>query len=428
MINFRRLANEASRSRGPILGLLLLSVALLPGCLLHFHRHAAGLTVAPGEQPDKILLQKALNEFNHARYTTGRLLLQSLINTYPDSEYLSQAKLAIADSYYKQGGISGLTEAEAEYKDFITFFPTAPEAPEAEYRAGMCHFRLIGTADRDPTEAQDAELEFKQFLLKYPANPLMPEVKDRLREVQEILARGEYEIAAFYYQRQAYPAARSRFKEIVDKYPNFSQGDLVFWDLGQTLAQLRRPADAVPYYDRLIMEFPLSPLVKSAETQLADLHKSIPKPTKAVLARAQADAQAAKRYHETKFQKAFTLVMGTPNFASTLHGPVVLGSSNQIQVEIARLNGPAKTAASAGVNHLSSQTSSVASLNAGKAVDPSSSPGASSRPDPRPPEFAEADKPGQAGAAQRATSAQPAHPNQPEKKKGLFSFFKKLLP
>ncbi|MGH9436739.1 MAG: outer membrane protein assembly factor BamD [Terriglobia bacterium] len=427
MIKF--LTSKLPHSRRMLLALALASVSFFPGCLLHrFHGQTAGLTVAPGEQPDKILLQKSLNEFKHNRYTTGRLLLQSLINTYPDSEYLSQAKLAIADSYYKQGGISGLTEAEAEYKDFITFFPTAPEAPEAEYRAGMCHFRLIGTADRDPTEAEDAETEFKLFLVKYPDNPLMPEVKGRLREVQEILARGEYQIAMFYYERFAYPAAESRFKEIADNYPNFSEGDRVFWYLGQTLVRLKRPEEAAPYYDRLVMEFPLSPLVKSAETQLADLHKPIPKPTKAVLARAEADAEVAKHYHETAFQKAFSMVMGTPNFDSTLHGPVVLGSPNQLQVQIAKLNGAAKLA-SDGNKAAGAQTASTAGLSAAEAVDPRSLADAAN-PDPKTPSTGsgQANKSQQKVGSQQAAAISPAAVPQPEKKKGLFAFLKKIIP
>ena len=146
----------------------------------------------PGDQPDKILFEKATNEIKHNRYDVGRLTLQTLINTYPDSEYLSRAKLAIADSYYDEGGVSGLTQAEAEYKDFITFFPTAPEAPQAQYRVGMAHFRLMAKADRDQTEARLAEAEFKEFLLKYPDSPVMPRVKARMREAQQVLAEGEY--------------------------------------------------------------------------------------------------------------------------------------------------------------------------------------------------------------------------------------------
>ena len=144
------------------------------------HHPDPGLIFAPGEQPDKVLYQKATNEITHGRYEVGRLTLQTLINTYPDSEYLSKAKLAIADSYYSEGGVSGLTQAEAEYKDFITFFPTAPEAPEAQFRVGMAHFRMMAKADRDQTEAEVADAEFKEFLLKYPDSPLIPRVKAAL--------------------------------------------------------------------------------------------------------------------------------------------------------------------------------------------------------------------------------------------------------
>ena len=209
------------------------------------HHPDPGLIFAPGEQPDKVLYQKATNEITHGRYEVGRLTLQTLINTYPDSEYLSKAKLAIADSYYSEGGVSGLTQAEAEYKDFITFFPTAPEAPEAQYRVGMAHFRMMAKADRDQTEAKVADAEFKEFLLKYPDSPLIPRVKGRLRQTQEVLAQGEYYTANFYYVHGAYLAARSRFQEIIDKYPNFSGGDAALYYLGQSLEHLKKRARAL---------------------------------------------------------------------------------------------------------------------------------------------------------------------------------------
>ena len=415
-----------SRRRQPsflLCAALLLSVIFLPACLFHRHRGSLATSVPNGAQPDKVLLQKALNEFKHGRYDVGRLTLQTLMNTYPDSEYLSQAKLAIADSYYKQGGISGLTEAEAEYKDFITFFPTAPEAPMAEYRAGMCHFRLMGKADRDQTEARQAETEFKEFLVKYPQNPLMPEVKARLREVQEVLAQGDFEIAQFYYIRGAWPAAESRYKEIVDNYPNFSQGDRVFWNLGQTLVHLNKKREAVPYYDRLIMEFPLSPLVKNAQQQLAEMHEPIPKPTRAMLARAEADA--ARHSHRNIFEQALGAFSSAPDFSETLHGPVVLGSPNQIQVKIAKLNGNLKTpqpSPSAGHNTLGAETASMASLNSGKPVDPLPLGSGSN---------SSASNSNASGKTQQNVTNQnetASSSSPPPKKQGRFHFLKKFIP
>jgi outer membrane protein assembly factor BamD len=318
-----------------LLWVVVLGCVVLPGCLFHRHRHQDLATaVNPGDQPDKILYEKATNEITHARYDVGRLTLQTLINTYPDSEYLAKAKLAIADSYYEQGGVSGLTQSEAEYKDFITFFPTAPEAPMAQYRVGMAHFRLMAKADRDQTEARLAEAELKEFLLKYPDNPLTVRVKARLRETQEVLAQGEFETASFYQFRGAYRAARGRFRDIVEKYPNFSRGDEALYGMGQTLERLKTPKEAVPYYSRLVRDFPLSPRVEQAKERLVAMGQPVPKPTRATLARAQADA--ARLRSKSLLGKLGTAMASGPDTSATLRGPVQIGGAPASGVEVAK--------------------------------------------------------------------------------------------
>ena len=78
------------------------------------------------KQPDKELFDKAMIAIKKGRFDVARLDLQTMLNTYPDSEYRMRAKLAVGDSWFKEGGTAALTQAEAEYKDFITFFPQAP--------------------------------------------------------------------------------------------------------------------------------------------------------------------------------------------------------------------------------------------------------------------------------------------------------------
>ena len=324
----------------------VLGGVFLPGCLFHRKRHAdLAAAVNPGDQPDKILYDKATNEILHGRYDVGRLTLQTMINTYPDSEYLAKAKLAIADSYYQQGGISGLTQSEAEYKDFITFFPTAPEAPMAQYRVGMAHFRMMAKADRDQTEARLAEVELKEFLVKYPEDPLTIRAKARLREAQEVLAEGEYETASFYMMRGAYRAARGRYREMIEKYPNFSQGDEALYGMGQCLEHLKAPKEAIPYYSRLVRDFPLSLHVGEAKTRLVAMGQPVPKPTKATLARAQADVSRIRS--RSLLEKLALSMSGTPDTSATLRGPVELGATTS-GVELARRvpNAPAMSNAS----------------------------------------------------------------------------------
>jgi outer membrane protein assembly factor BamD len=390
-----------------------LGVLLLPGCYYMHRNRNAGLDVNPGDQPDKILYEKAVHEIDHGRYDVGRLTLQTLINTYPDSEYLAKAKLAIADSYYNEGGVTGLTQAEAEYKDFITFFPTAPEAPEAQYRVGMAHYRMMAKADRDETEARLAEVELKEFLLKYPDSPLMIKVKARLREVQEVLAQGDYKTANFYFMRGAYPAAKSRYQEIIEKYPNFSHGDEALWELGQTLERMRAPHAAVPYYSEILTIFPLSPRVDDAKARLIALHQPIPRPTKAVLARAQADAVHRSRRGLDVFGMLGGIMSGKPDTSATLHGPVRIGTPQPGTIEVAKT---APGGATGGTAVISAQPVGEANLHAGKPVDPNSTQSAQGK----------TEKPSSTQTV-KTDEENPSGTKTPAKKKGKLHRFKKLL-
>src|ERR1700690_4120231 len=77
------------------------------------------------KQPDKVLFDKAMIAMKKNRYDVARLDLQTMLNTYPDSEYRMRAKLSVGDTWFKEGGSAALTPAGAESKAFIRFFPQA---------------------------------------------------------------------------------------------------------------------------------------------------------------------------------------------------------------------------------------------------------------------------------------------------------------
>src|SRR5688500_5511375 len=70
------------------------------------------------DEPDKVLYDRAIHDLNRGKWTVSRLTLNTLINTYPDSEYLPQAKYAMAESFYLEGTTSAMNQAELEYKDY----------------------------------------------------------------------------------------------------------------------------------------------------------------------------------------------------------------------------------------------------------------------------------------------------------------------
>jgi outer membrane protein assembly factor BamD len=263
-------------------------------------------------EPDKQLYDKAMNDIKHGRHEVGRLGLQTLINTYPDSEYLAKAKLAIADSYFKEGGTSNTTLAINGYKDFIVFFPFLPEAAYAQMQVAMANYNEMAKADRDTSHAKEAEAEFQTFLLKYPKDPLAGQAEQRLREVQEVLAEGQFRVAYYYYLKGDRRAAAGRLIPLVRRYPLYSKADSALWMLGDIFEKSERKDLAGSYYGQIVKNYPLSVHDAPAKQKLKDFGMPVPQPDPKALEWMTAE-QNTPRPHENLVHKSLTLMHNSPD-------------------------------------------------------------------------------------------------------------------
>jgi len=342
------------------------------------------------KQPDKVLFDRAMDALKHNRFDVARLTLQTLINTYPDSEFIARAKLAVADSWYAEGGSTALTQAEIEYKDFKTFFPNMPEAAEAQLKVANIHYQQMEKPDRDYTHAMRAEEEYRALILEFPDSKLVPEAKQRLLEVQEVIAEREFRVGRFYYLRQSYPAAIARLRSLVDRYPLYSNADESLYLLGQayegeiTLVRTRptcagsppRPpgclmegqkADAIQQftknaaeaYDRILTRYPLMDRADDAKARLQALHQPVPKPTKAAVAQNKAEEDSRR---ETgmfgkvlrNFRKHPDVAQATKAGEPTLVDPKMTSASDVVQQAARAMVGTG--AAPSGNNKVSVET------------------------------------------------------------------------
>ena len=210
------------------LPLVALTVLLTVSCGFKRKKYANPIS-KDTQQPDKVLFDRAVKDVEHGRYEVARLTLNTLINTYDTSEYLAKAKLAIADSWYREGGLHGNAQAEAEYKDFELFYPTMPEAAESQKKICDIHFNEMTKADRDQNNALRAEQECRTLITQYPNSKFVPDAEQKLREVQEVLAEAEYASGIFYHNKGSHSAAANRLHGLVEQYPLYSHADAALW-------------------------------------------------------------------------------------------------------------------------------------------------------------------------------------------------------
>jgi outer membrane protein assembly factor BamD len=321
------------RSTVPAVAVALIFIAASPAHASTKTKKAKPAPVTPttttSKQPDKELYDKALLSIKKGHYDVARLQLQALLNTYPESEYQMRAKLAIGDSWYKEGGSAALTQAENEYKDFITFFPTAPEAAEAQMRVADIYFRQMEKPDRDYQKTERSEQEYRLMIQQFPDSPLVPRAKQRLREVQEVLAQRQFDIAAFYSTHMNWAATIARYQTVVDTYPLYSKADQALLGLGDaymaeahSVSLMKGPENmksqligiyqdhAANAYDHIIQRYPLGPDASFARQRLAAMHKPIPVPSREALAESEAEIES--RAPVTLTSRALLLVNRQP--------------------------------------------------------------------------------------------------------------------
>ena len=272
------------------LGAALLALTAASSCGFK-HKKFENPIVADTEQPDKILFDKAVKDIEKGRYEIARITLNTLLNTYESSEFSAKAKLAVSDAWYREGGTRGYSQAEAEYKDFILFYPAMEEAAESQKRICDIHIKQMEKPDRDPNQALRAEQECKQVLIQFPNSRFAPEAEQTLRNIQEVIAESEYRVGEFYRSRGSYNAAANRLGGVADQYPLFSKADTSLWGEAQSFNRLgpafrSQEADSLV---RIVHDYPLSEWVDEAKARLTELEVRIPEADQLAAARMQFD-------------------------------------------------------------------------------------------------------------------------------------------
>jgi outer membrane protein assembly factor BamD len=236
---------------------------------------------------DQELFREGVDAIRKGNYDQGRILLNTMINTYSDSPLTRMAKLSIADSFYLQGGSKSLAQAEVEYRDWVQFFPDDVLADDVMLKMAEIHLRQVMAPDRDTTHAKLAERQLKETLRRYPNTDKKVDANSLMIEVQEILAMHELKVARFYFEiRESAQAAQMRTEEILNNYPNFSRFDEALWLHARAMADQEDTETASADLARIVSNYPHSEFRPRAEELLKKWGKPVPEPDQAKLAEA----------------------------------------------------------------------------------------------------------------------------------------------
>ena len=252
----------------------VVAAMLAVSCASGSKRPPAGLP-----DPDKFLFDRGTEELNKRHWLVSRVYFRELIDTYPQSRYRADAKLGVGDTFLGEGSAESYVLALNEYREFLAFYPTHDRVDYAQFKLGMTHFRQMHGADRDQTETKEAIRELTIFVERHPTSKLIEEGKQRLREARDRLSTYEYNVGYHYYRTGWIPGAVDRFRVLLDKDPQFTRRDSVYFYLGESFMKAERPAEALPYYDRLLKEFEQSEHLLEAQKRVEAIKAQMADPS-----------------------------------------------------------------------------------------------------------------------------------------------------
>lgn len=251
----------------------LLLAATLAGCASGGNVDIATLA----SNSDRLIWEEGRKAAEKKQWENARQYFKRIVDGFPSSELGPAARLALADSYFEEGGAGNYILAVAAYREFLTFYPSHPRADYAQFQVGESFFKQRNSPDRDQTQTQDALVEFQRLLEIYPQSAYVELGRQRIAECRQGLARAEYMVGWFYQKtRKAWRASIARYEVVLDEFPDYARLDEVLFRLAECQSFMARNAEAAPHLARLLEEFPESPYAAEARALFDAVRSSIP--------------------------------------------------------------------------------------------------------------------------------------------------------
>jgi outer membrane protein assembly factor BamD len=227
-------------------------------------------------EPDKFLFERGTENLNKKRWIVAREYFRQLIDSYPQSPYRADAKLGTGDTYLGERSAEAFVLAANEFREFLSFYPTHPRADYAQFKLAMSHFYQMRAPMRDQTETREAIKELQAFITRFPTSPLIDEARPKLREAKDRVDDWDYGVAEHYFRIKWYPGVVGRLVPLIATDPEYTRRDAAYYILGESLVKVKRPAEALPYYERLVKEFEESEYLENAKKRIAELKAAVP--------------------------------------------------------------------------------------------------------------------------------------------------------
>jgi len=192
---------------------------------------------------------------------------QDIIDNYPYSELAVVANLEIADTYFAR---ERYEEALSYYRDFSELHPNHARVPYALQRSALCYYHQARDPGRDQTFTKQAVTQLEDLMKRFPDSAEAREGEALWRELRTRLGTHVMQIGEFYLDRDEYPSAANRFRQVLNQYPGLGLDPEALYKLGVCYERMNLTDEASKIFQVILDNYGDTEVAESAAELLPE--------------------------------------------------------------------------------------------------------------------------------------------------------------
>jgi outer membrane protein assembly factor BamD len=218
-------------------------------------------------------LKKADQLFDEKKYKVSRDLYEELFSVYKGTQKFEDIYYKFAYCHYY---MKLYPDAQNLFKGFLEVFPNSAKAEEVDYMHAYCFYKQSPRLDLEQVNTTKSMGMMQTFINTHPGSARIKEATDIIDKCRGKLEQKEFKAAHLYYKIGQYRAAALSFGNLMNNYPESTNGEeykLLVVKAYYQFAKLSIADKQIERYEKVISEYqdfadryPESKLLKDAES------------------------------------------------------------------------------------------------------------------------------------------------------------------
>ncbi|WP_438753508.1 outer membrane protein assembly factor BamD [Pararhizobium sp. O133] len=170
--------------------------------------------------PPEVLYNQGLANLNAGKTTEAARKFDAIDKQHPFSEYARKALVMRSFINYRNGQYQDAINGASRY---LNLYPESEDAAYAQYIVGLAYSKQIPAVTQDQKPAFKTIEAMQAVITNYPDSEYVEDAQAKMRYAKDQLAGKEMQVGRYYLERKEYLAAITRFRSVVEKYPNTNQ-------------------------------------------------------------------------------------------------------------------------------------------------------------------------------------------------------------